>query len=70
MKLSYNEHIQFALTRSAREVSKLRVDFLREAKREAFDADDPFRRDRAQYLLDNRFALNREVLRTVLPGKQ
>ena len=68
MKVGYNEHIQFVLTRSARAVSKMRGDFLREARRDAREGDSQFCRDRAQHLLDDRLALNRVVLQTVLPA--
>ena len=51
MRVKYNEHIDFVLTRSAREVEQVRGGFLRDARRDAWSAPDAFARDHAQHLL-------------------
>lgn len=66
MRVKYNEHIDFVLTRSAHEVEQVRGGFLRAARRDAWSAPDAFARDHAQYLLCNGFALNQEAIHTVL----
>lgn len=62
MRVKYNEHIDFVLTRSSKEVDKVRRGFVAAARRDAFDAEDFFTRDHAQHLLVDGFALNQEAL--------
>ena len=66
MRVKYNEHSDFVLARSAREVEQVRGGFLRDARRDAWSAPDAFARDHAQHLLCDGFALNQEALYIIL----